>query len=93
MHLTSSIKRLREHQSWIKLRLITPKLLLQLYCLTLTPYAFSWQDYQAPRLLQRLLAKKVKMKLAGEAFFAQTSQGGKSFSAGAVIIPISLEQP
>jgi hypothetical protein len=67
---------------------VTPALLPDAYA-----YAFSWQDYQAPRLLQRLLAKKVKMKLAGEAFFAQTSQGGKSFSAGAVIIPISLEQP
>jgi hypothetical protein len=56
-------------------------------------YAFSWQDYQAPKLLQRLLANKVKVKLAGDAFFAQTSQGGHSFSAGAVIVPIALEQP
>jgi hypothetical protein len=56
-------------------------------------YAFSWQDYQAPKLLQRLLANKVKVKLAGEAFFAQTTQGGMSFSAGAVIVPIALEQP
>ena len=56
-------------------------------------YAFSWQDYQAPKLLQRLLANKVKVKLAGEAFFAQTAQGGMSFSAGAVIVPIALEQP
>lgn len=56
-------------------------------------YAFSWQDYQAPKLLQRLLAKNVKVKLAGEAFFAQTSRGGMSFSAGAVIVPIALEQP
>jgi len=56
-------------------------------------YAFSWDDYQAPKLLQRLLSKKVKVKLAGEAFFAQTSQGGMSFSAGAVVVPISLKQP
>ena len=56
-------------------------------------YAFSWQGYQAPKLLQRLLANKVKVKLAGEAFFAQTSQGGMSFSAGAVIVPLALEQP
>jgi hypothetical protein len=56
-------------------------------------YAFSWQDYQAPKLLQRLLANKVKVKLAGDAFFAHTSQGGMSFSAGAVIVPIALEQP
>jgi hypothetical protein len=56
-------------------------------------YAFSWENYQAPKLLQRLLANKVQVKLAGEAFFAQTSQGGMSFSAGAVIVPIALEQP
>jgi hypothetical protein len=67
---------------------VNPELLPGAYA-----YAFSWQDYQAPKLLQRLLANKVKIKLAGEAFFAQTSQGGKSFSAGAVIVPIALEQP
>ena len=69
-------------------KIVTPALLPDAYA-----YAFSWQDYQAPKLLQRLLAKKVKVKLAGEAFFAQTSQGGMSFPAGTVIIPISLEQP
>ena len=67
---------------------VNPELLPGAYA-----YAFSWQDYQAPKLLQRLLANKVKVKLAGEAFFAQTSQGGMSFSAGAVIVPIALEQP
>jgi hypothetical protein len=67
---------------------VTPDLLPGAYA-----YAFSWQDYQAPKLLQRLLAKNVKVKLAGEAFFAQTSRGGMSFSAGAVIVPIALEQP
>jgi hypothetical protein len=56
-------------------------------------YAFSWKNYQAPKLLQRLLANNVKVKLAGEAFFAQTAQGGMSFAAGAVIVPIALEQP
>jgi hypothetical protein len=56
-------------------------------------YAFSWQDYQAPKLLQRLLANNVKVKLAGKAFFAQTAQGGMSFSAGAVIVPLAFEQP
>ncbi len=56
-------------------------------------YAFSWQDYQAPKLLQRLLAKKVKVKLSGEAFYAQTTQGGISFDAGSVIIPTALTQP
>jgi hypothetical protein len=67
---------------------VNPELLPGAYA-----YAFSWENYQAPKLLQRLLANKVKVKLAGDAFFAQTSQGGMSFSAGAVIVPIALEQP
>lgn len=71
-----------------KPKTVNPALLPNAYA-----YAFSWQDYQAPKLLQRLLANKVKVKLAGDAFFAQTSQGGMSFSAGAVIVPIALEQP
>jgi hypothetical protein len=69
-------------------KIISPALVPNAYA-----YAFSWQDYQAPKLLQRLLANKVKVKLAGDAFFAQTSQGGMSFSAGAVIVPLALEQP
>jgi len=67
---------------------VNPALLPDAYA-----YAFSWQDYQAPKLLQRLLANNVKVKLAGEAFFAQTSQGGMRFATGAVIVPIALEQP
>ena len=77
-----------DKQLVIKPQPVNPKLLAGAYA-----YAFSWQDYQAPKLLQRLLANKVKIKLAGEAFFAQTAQGGMSFSAGAVIVPIALEQP
>lgn len=56
-------------------------------------YAFSWDDYNAPKLLQRLLANNVKVKVAGAAFFAKTNQGGTSFSAGAVIVPMALQQP
>ncbi|MGK0269116.1 MAG: hypothetical protein ACI8Y3_001735 [Paraglaciecola sp.] len=67
---------------------VNPELLPGAYA-----YAFSWKDYQAPKLLQRLLANNIKVKLAGEAFFAQTAQGSMSFSAGAVIVPIALEQP
>ncbi|MEP1448495.1 MAG: M14 metallopeptidase family protein [Paraglaciecola sp.] len=71
-----------------KLPKVTPKLSLGAYA-----YAFSWENYQAPKLLQRLLAHDVKVKVAGEAFFASTTQGGMSFSSGAVLIPLSLQQP
>jgi hypothetical protein len=56
-------------------------------------YAFSWQDYKAPQLLQQLLSKNVKVKIAGEAFSAQTVNGSVSFAAGSVIIPKALKQP
>jgi hypothetical protein len=56
-------------------------------------YAFAWDDYYAPKLLQRILAKGVKVKVAASAFVAQTPQGGISFSAGTVLIPSALAQP
>lgn len=77
-----------DKQSDKKSAIVKPELLPNAYA-----YAFSWESYQAPKLLQRLLANNVKVKLAGDAFFAQTHQGGMSFSAGAVIVPTALEQP
>ncbi|WP_339720525.1 M14 family zinc carboxypeptidase [uncultured Paraglaciecola sp.] len=75
-------------QSAKKPATVTPELVSGAYA-----YAFSWENYQAPKLLQRLLANKVNVKIAGDAFFAQTAQGGMSFSAGAVIVPLALAQP
>lgn len=77
-----------DKQSDKKSAIVKPELLPNAYA-----YAFSWESYHAPKLLQRLLANNVKVKLAGDAFFAQTHQGGMSFSAGAVIVPTALEQP
>jgi hypothetical protein len=56
-------------------------------------YGFSWNDYESPRLLQRLLSNDVKVRVAGEAFAAQTINGNISFSAGSVIVPMALSQP
>ncbi|MFT4941484.1 MAG: hypothetical protein ACI88A_004554 [Paraglaciecola sp.] len=56
-------------------------------------FAFSWQDSKAPKLLQRLLAENLNIKIAGEAFVAQTTSGSVSFAPGAVIIAGALEQP
>jgi glutamine amidotransferase-like uncharacterized protein len=56
-------------------------------------FAFSWQDYQAPKLLQRLLSEHLNIKIAEEAFVAQTPSGNVSFPPGAVIIAGALEQP
>lgn len=56
-------------------------------------YSFSWQSYNAPKLLQRLLANKVQVRVAGQSFAATTTQGNVSFRAGTVVIPAALEQP
>ncbi|GAB5381819.1 MAG: M14 family metallopeptidase [Aliiglaciecola sp.] len=56
-------------------------------------YGFDWQDYNAPRLLQRLYDNDIQVRIAETAFSAKTSQGTISFSAGSVIIPTALTQP
>ncbi|MEP2650579.1 MAG: peptidase M14, partial [Paraglaciecola sp.] len=75
-------------QSAIASQTIFPELQPSAYA-----YAFSWDDYNAPKLLQRLLANSVNVKVAGAAFYAKTNQGGTSFSAGAIIVPMALKQP
>lgn len=56
-------------------------------------YAFSWQNYNAPKLLHRLLEEQVQVRVSGQAFAATTSQGKVSFAAGTVLIPAALKQP
>ena len=56
-------------------------------------YAFSWQDSNSPKLLQRLLSAGVKVKVAGSAFVATTAQGDIALTAGSVIIPARRKQP
>lgn len=56
-------------------------------------YGFDWQDYYAPKLLQRLYDNDIQVRIAETAFSAKTSQGTISFSAGSVIIPMALTQP
>jgi hypothetical protein len=56
-------------------------------------YGFTWQDYYAPKFLQRLLEKGVQARIAKSAFSASTSSGKISFSAGSVVIPTALKQP
>ncbi|GAA6183909.1 M14 family metallopeptidase [Aliiglaciecola sp. NS0011-25] len=56
-------------------------------------YGFSWQDYKAPKLLQRLLQSGIKVRAAETAFSAKTSSGTISFSSGSIVIPTGLNQP
>ncbi len=56
-------------------------------------YAFSWQDSKAPMLLQSLLEAGIKVKVAGGAFTATTTQGSVAFAAGSIVVPRALQQP
>ncbi|MBZ9613692.1 M14 metallopeptidase family protein [Rheinheimera maricola] len=55
-------------------------------------YAFSWQDQQAPLLLQALLAEKLIMRSAMSAFTATTSHGEVNFAAGSMVLAAGLQQ-
>ena len=52
--------------------------------------AFEWHDYNAPALLQALLAQGVKVKAAAKDFTAETTQGRLAFGPGTVVIPRGL---
>lgn len=56
-------------------------------------YAFSWQDSQAPRLLNAILDAGLKAKISSVSFTATTSQGPVRFEPGSVIVPKGLDQP
>lgn len=56
-------------------------------------YGFSWQDFNAPKLLQRLLDKKIHVRVSEKAFSATTSAGEISFGAGSVIVHNGNNQP
>lgn len=56
-------------------------------------YGFSWEDYYAPKLLQKLLAKGLQARISRSAFSAQTASGSISFPAGSVVVPSALKQP
>ncbi|MEP4890819.1 MAG: M14 family metallopeptidase [Aliiglaciecola sp.] len=56
-------------------------------------YGFSWEDYKAPKFLQRLLQSGIQVRAAESAFSAKTSSGTISFSSGSIVIPTGLNQP
>ena len=53
-------------------------------------YAFSWNDYYAPRALYRLLDAGHQARVATQSFSARTAQGNAQFERGAIVIPKAL---
>ncbi len=57
-------------------------------------YAFSWEDYYAPALLQSLLEAGVSVRSSENAFEAKLVNSQRhTFTSGSIVIPTGLAQP
>ena len=54
-------------------------------------YAFSWDGYFAPRLLNRLQRAGARTRAATRSFAAETAGGPESFEPGAIVVPVGRE--
>jgi len=54
-------------------------------------YAFEWHHYLAPKLLNQLLAKNIKAKVATSAFISQVANKKHTFKAGTIIVPAAIQ--
>ncbi len=55
-------------------------------------YVFAWNDYYAPRALNRVLDTELLAKVATEPFSATTSTGVQAMPRGSIFIPIDRQQ-
>ncbi|MBQ4850472.1 M14 metallopeptidase family protein [Pseudoalteromonas sp. MMG012] len=55
-------------------------------------YSFSWQQWQAPKMLNFLLKNKIEARVAMKAFNAITTSGEHAFASGSIVIPSGLQQ-
>ncbi|MCF2859613.1 M14 family metallopeptidase [Pseudoalteromonas sp. SMS1] len=54
-------------------------------------YAFLWDDYTAPKLLNQLLKEGVDARVALQSFSARTGKGEHTFSPGTIVIPAGVQ--
>jgi len=54
-------------------------------------YAFEWQEFLAPKLLNKLLAKGIKAKVATKTFSSVIKGEKKHFSTGTIVIPAGIQ--
>jgi hypothetical protein len=54
-------------------------------------YAFDWTEFEAPKVLQQLLHKGLKVKVATQQFQTNTAIGKKQFSYGSIVIPVQTQ--
>ena len=54
-------------------------------------YAFEWHHYLAPKLLNKLLNKKIKAKVATGGFSSEVLSKNRLFASGTIIIPAAIQ--
>jgi len=52
-------------------------------------YVFEWLDYKAPMVLNALLSKDIRAKVATEIFYGEE---GKEFNRGSILVPVSTQK-
>lgn len=55
-------------------------------------YAFSWDNYLAPKMLNKLLNKGIKAKVASKPFTQVVGQKSVEFAPGSIVIPAGIQQ-
>lgn len=55
-------------------------------------YVFSWEDYNAPRVLRELLKQDLITKTAFKPFSIKTENGIKEFGYGSILVPVTIQQ-
>ena len=55
-------------------------------------YLFSWQDYNAPRVLQELLEVEIITKTAYQPFSIQTVNEVRQYSPGSILVPVAMQK-
>ncbi|MEW6999095.1 M14 family metallopeptidase [Colwelliaceae bacterium BS250] len=68
-----------------KLKIATPTI-------TSYAYAFSWDNYLAPKMLNKLLNKGIKAKVATKPFTQDIGQKSVEFAPGSIVIPAGIQQ-
>ncbi|KAA3613688.1 MAG: zinc carboxypeptidase [Calditrichaeota bacterium] len=54
-------------------------------------YAFEWNDYYSPKLLNALMQADLKVRVATQTFESQVGDTLKKFDYGAIVIPVGLQ--
>ena len=61
-------------------------------CPSPVAWVFDWSEYEAPRILQKLLAAGVRARVATKPFHCPVKDGEHSFAPGAIVVPTGIQE-